>query len=381
MNKKIINHIKTRFKIEFTTSPILVFSPGRINLIGEHTDYNNGYVFPAAIDKGIVTAIQKSNDNISSVIAVDINQRYEFTLNNIQPLKNETWRNYVIGIVAEIQKTGKTISPFNLIFGGDIPLGAGLSSSAALENSIVFGLNELFELNLSKQEMIFISQKAEHNYVGVKCGIMDQYSSMFGQNNTAILLDCQSLEAKPVKLNLQDYTLLLINTNVNHSLAESVYNERRATCEKVASKLGIRSLRHANLTHLNNLKANLTASEYQKALYVIQENHRVLRAFEAINKNDTITLGKLLFESHDGLQNQYKVSCEELDFLVEHAKKSQAVIGARMMGGGFGGCTINMIETNQLEAYKKEVSNSYKQKFNNTCCFYTVKPSEGTKLI
>ena len=381
MHSKLKLKIQSRFISEFKTEPLLVFSPGRINLIGEHTDYNNGFVFPAAIDKGIVVAIQKSKSNTSSIIAFDEDEFYNFSLDSISPIKNGGWKNYALGVISEIQKTGKQIGNFNLVFGGNIPSGAGVSSSAALENSIAFALNELFNLELSKKELIYISQKAEHNYVGVKCGIMDQYASMFGIKDAAILLDCEKLEAKTVTLNLDGYSLLLINSNVKHSLAESAYNERRKTCEKVASKLNVKSLRHATLQNLISVKNGLNDDEYQKALYVIQENQRVLNAYEAILENNMQKLGNLLYDSHNGLKNQYKVSCAELDFLVEKAKSSNAVIGARMMGGGFGGCTINIAKSNLVEEFKKEIDYSYEQKFYARCSFYSVNLSEGTKLI
>jgi len=381
MNHLLVDIVKSEFLKTFNSNPLLVFSPGRINLIGEHTDYNNGYVFPAAIDKGIVTAIAKSSLETSTLIALNTDDKYEFSTNNLVPLKNGSWQNYILGVISEIQKTGKRIENFNLVFSGDIPIGAGLSSSAALENSVIFALNELFKFGLTKKEMIFISQKAEHNFVGVKCGIMDQYASMFGQKDSAILLDCENLEAKTVKLNLQDYSLLLINTNVKHSLAESAYNERRTICENVSSKLGFDSLREASSKDLSTLKESLSKSEYQKALYVVQENSRVLEAFEAVKLNDISKLGELLFASHDGLKNQYKVSCKELDFLVGFAKNSNAVIGARMMGGGFGGCTINLIKTTKIDAFKIKIASSYYNTFENNCSFYKVNLSDGTKTI
>jgi galactokinase len=373
--------IKSSFLSEFKTEPLLVFSPGRINLIGEHTDYNKGLVFPAAVDKGIVVGIQKSELNISSIIAVDEDERYDFSLNTIKPIKNSDWKNYILGVISEIQKAGKQIENFNLVFGGNIPKGAGISSSAALENSIAYAINELFNLGLTKKELIYISQKAEHNYVGVKCGIMDQYASMFGRKDKAILLDCESLEAKQVTLNLNGHSLLLVNSNVKHSLAESAYNDRRNTCEKVAIKLKVQSLRQATLPNLSTIKDVLTDDEYQKALYVFQENKRVLNAYEAILQNDLLKLGDLLYNSHNGLKNQNKVSCKELDFLVEKAKKSNAVIGARMMGGGFGGCTINIVKNHLLDNFKKDITKLYSQKFNIKCSFYTVKLSQGTRLL
>jgi len=381
MNKDLIERLKLNFETEFKTKPILTFAPGRINLIGGHTDYNDGFVFPAAIDKGIVAAIQESNTNISSLIAIDVNERHEFLLNDISPINNGGWKNYVLGIVSEIQKTGRTIKPFNLIFGGDIPRGSGLSSSAALENSVVFGLNELFQLGLSKKEMIFISQKAEHSFAGVQCGIMDQYASMFGKKHTAILLDCENMEASIVNIDLGDHEILIINTEVKHSLAESEYNERRATCEFVVSQLGINSLRSASNDGLLLIKDKISEADYKKARYVVEENNRVIQAFNAIKNNYLEQLGKLLFASHKGLKQQYNVSCNELDFLVDYAKKSSEVIGARMMGGGFGGCAINIIKKKFLEPYINDVAKAYAQKFNIDCSFYTVNLSDGTRII
>jgi len=381
MNKELIEHIKSNFKVEFKTNPLLVFSPGRINLIGEHTDYNDGFVFPAAIDKGIVAAIQKSDSKYCTVFAVDKNEKLKFLLDTIKPIENGGWRNYVLGVIAEIQKKGIHLNPFEIAFGGDIPDGAGLSSSAALENSIVFSLNEIFNLNLSKIEMIAISQKAEHNYVGVKCGIMDQYASMFGQENSALLLDCRSVKSVPYKIDFSEYQLLLINTNVKHNLSESTYNDRRSVCEKIANSLQSPTLRDASENDLLHIKDKISEEEYQKALYVIQENKRVIKASQAIQKNDFNTLGTLLYESHNGLQKQYKVSCDELDFLVERAKNYPDVLGARMMGGGFGGCTINLILKTAVPKFQKEISDSYKSTFNNACSIYTVSLSNGTQVI
>ena len=275
MNTYLYKKITNEFKANFNNEPIIIFSPGRINIIGEHTDYNDGFVFPAAIDKGIIAAISKSTNDKSSAIAVDLDQQYHFSVDIIKPIKNGSWRNYIVGVVGEIQKIGKHIGNFNIVFGGDIPNGSGMSSSAALENSVVFGINELFNLKLSKNQMIFISQKAEHNYVGVKCGIMDQYASMFGKKGSALLLDCRTLESKTYKIDFEDYKLLLINTNVKHELSESAYNERRSVCEKVSNMLGVITLRSASKSGLKSLENKISNEDYQKALYVIEENERV----------------------------------------------------------------------------------------------------------
>ncbi|HUH26925.1 galactokinase [Gelidibacter sp.] len=378
---KLINEVTISFKDQFLSEPLIVFSPGRINLIGEHTDYNEGFVFPAAIDKGIALAIQKSEVNTSKVFALNKGELYEFALDKINPIKNGDWRNYILGVVAELKVLGKTLSNFNAVFSGNIPGGAGMSSSAALENSFVFGINELFSLGLSKEEMILVSQKAEHNYAGVKCGIMDQYASMFGIEDSALLLDCRTVTSKPYEIDFKDYELMLINTNVKHDLAETAYNDRREVCENVSKLLGVVALRDATKTNLDTIKQDLSEADYQKALYVIEENNRVKKFAEAIEKDDLGTLGNLLFQSHDGLSTQYKVSCTELDFLVTKAQGSSDVIGARMMGGGFGGCTINLVRKSGTEAFKNEVSKQFKEEFGRECSIYDVKLSEGTHLI
>lgn len=381
MTDKLILNITESFKNQFNTEPQLVFSPGRINVIGEHTDYNDGFVFPAAIDKGIVAAVQKSETDQCTAFAYDLKESYTFSLEDIKPLQNGGWRNYVIGVVAEIQKQGITVPPFNITFGGNIPEGAGLSSSAALENSVVFSLNELFSLGLTKSQMILISQKAEHNFAGVNCGIMDQYASMFGKKNQALLLDCRTQEATPFHIDFKDYQLLLINTNVKHDLSEAAYNDRRHVCENVSKLLNITALRDATAADLQTIKSEISEDDYQKALFVVQENNRALEAVEAMKLNELEHLGALLFGSHDGLQNQYLVSCPELDFLVDFAKTNEYFLGARMMGGGFGGCTINIVKKSALDDIKHTVLELYNKAFGTDCSFYDVNLSDGTHII
>lgn len=381
MSSQLIKEVTSKFKSIFKTEPVVIFSPGRINIIGEHTDYNGGFVFPAAVDKGIAAAIQKSDAGHSTAIAMDLNSTIEFELDKLKPSKEESWKNYVFGVVAEIQNRNKIIGDFNIVFKGNIPAGAGMSSSAALENSVVIGLNELFDLGLTKTEMILISQKAEHNYVGVKCGIMDQYASMFGIKNYALLLDCRTIESKPYEIDFKEHQLMLINTNVKHSLSDSAYNDRRSACESVAELLKVDTLREASEEDLEKIIDKITPENYQKALYVIQEIERTQKAAKAIEKNDLETLGALIYASHNGLQHQYKVSCEELDFLVSQAKKNKKVLGARMMGGGFGGCTINLIAKSEAKAFADSVAISYKNKFNKECSVYFVELSDGTHII
>lgn len=373
--------IKDFYTNHFGGEFILVFSPGRINLIGEHTDYNDGFVFPAAIDKGIYAAIGKSSSGESTAFAMDLDESYTFSTEDSDHENTGSWKNYIIGVVEEIKKTEKNVPNFNMVFSGDIPEGSGLSSSAALENSVVFGLNELFDLQLTREDMIVISQKAEHNYVGVKCGIMDQYASMFGQKDKALLLDCRTIKSEPYPVELGNYELLLINTNVKHNLSESAYNNRRAVCENVAELLNVDALRDASEDDLKTIQSKLSKEDYNKASYVIRENSRVEKAAKVLRSKDIKQLGNLLFDTHSDLKDNYRVSCDELDFLVDKAMEAPSVIGARMMGGGFGGCTINIVLKDDKSAFIEQVTKTYKNKFNRECSIYEVKIEQGTHLL
>ncbi len=375
------NKITNAFATHFSGTPLAAFAPGRINIIGEHTDYNNGYVFPAAIDKGIIAAAQKSNHTFTKIIALDVTDELKLDLNCLEAIPNGGWKNYVIGVIAEIKKLRSELGNFNLVFGGNIPIGGGISSSAALENSIGFVINELFQLGLSKTELIKISQRADHNYVGVRSGIMDHYASMFGEKNTALLLDCSTLDSKKYQIKLDTYRFLLINTNVSHTLASSAYNERRASCERVAQALHKTSLRDVSQNDLDALKQNVPFNDFIKASFVLEENKRVHLAAEAIQNNNLELLGQLLYQSHEGLRKDYEVSCEELDYLVELTKSNDAILGSRMMGGGFGGCTINLIRADAIAHFKATTKDLYEKKFNRKCSFYEVNIGDGTRLV
>ena len=381
MNKKLATTVKKSFDSHFKTNPILVFSPGRINLIGEHTDYNDGYVFPAAINKGIVLAIQKNNSDVCEIHALNKNEIHQFKIDSIEPVKTGGWKNYVLGVISELKTLGLKTESFNAVFAGNIPEGAGLSSSAALENSFVYGLNELFDFGLTKDEMILISQRAEHNFVGVKCGIMDQFASMFGVKESAIFLDCRTLKFKSYNIDLKNYQLMLINTNVKHDLSETTYNDRRKVCENISDLLNVKALRDVSYDDLDSIKNRISDHDYQKALFVIEENNRVKQFASAISENDLNTMGSLLYESHKGLSKQYKVSCMELDFLVEATKNNPNILGARMMGGGFGGCTINLVLKSEFKKLKSELSNKYSSEFGKKCSIYDVRLSQGTDVL
>jgi len=384
-NQNLIDKIEITFKKLYNVKPVIVRSPGRINLIGEHTDYNDGFVFPAAIDKEIILAIAANTDNKIRLHAIDENDFLEIDDDQVKP-SDKRWANYLLGVVDVLEKKGFNISGFDCVFGGNIPLGAGLSSSAALENAMSFALNSLFSLGLEPDELALIGQKAEHTYAGTKCGIMDQFASMNGQKNRALLLDCRSLEYQFFPLELGKYEILLIDTKVKHELASSEYNDRRADCEQAVAKIKkrfshVESLRDVEAEVLNECKTDLTETEFKRSLYVVNEITRTLEASEALSRGDIKELGKLMYETHHGLSENYEVSCEELDFLVEKAHENEYVLGARMMGGGFGGCTINILPKVKVKEFTVFVANKYKKRFQVEPGFYDVEISDGTGLI
>lgn len=366
---------------EMTT--IATFAPGRINIIGEHTDYNNGYVLPAAIDKRAVFNFKKNNTaSTCRIHAQNADERYEFDLNDYKPLEDGGWENYVMGVIHELQKRGAELSGFDVSFDGDVPIGAGMSSSAALECGLAYGLNTLFDLGMNKWDLIKSSQMAEHNFVGIKCGIMDQFASMMGKKNQVMLLDCRDLSFDYIPFDLGDYELLLLNTNVSHSLADSAYNTRREECETAVSIIQkkypkVQSLRDVSSGMLVACEADLPEHVYRRSKHVVFENNRVLAAVEAMKNKDILGLGKLVYASHNSLQNDYDVSCPELDFLVDQTKEIPEVIGSRMMGGGFGGCTLNIVKKGFSQSVIDTITPLYKNKFNIELTPYFVRIGEG----
>ncbi len=378
------SNFKTSKNLEESSERIVkVSSPGRINLIGEHTDYNSGYVLPTAIDKATNLDLQKNGkENTCSIYSATYNTSFEFDLNNF--VKSEhSWENYILGVVNELLKLGKNLKGFNCKISSDLPIGAGISSSAALECGLAAGLNELFQLGLSKLEIVTLSQAAENNFVGSQCGIMDQYASVMSKKEHLILLDCRSLEAEFIPASFRSCKILLVNTKVSHNLAESEYNNRRKECEHALKILQqnyaeIASLRDVTLQHLNACRESLSEKEFNRVKYVLEENARVLKATEHIKSGELPEFGELMYQSHYGLKDLYEVSCEELDFLVEFTKDKNYIYGSRMMGGGFGGCTINLIEADAIEEFIEEVSAAYQSKFNITPDTITITPSQGT---
>ena len=365
------------------TSTIIVESPGRINLIGEHTDYNHGFVFPTAIDKKIHFEISKNGSKKTCrIFSETYKSWFSFNLNAITK-GADAWENYILGVADEILKIKNIDEGFDCIIKSDLPTGAGISSSAALECGLATGLNELFQLNFSKMEIVKIAQAAENNFVGSNCGIMDQFASVMSQKDHFILLDCLSLKAEFIPANLKSHKLLLINTMVSHNLAESEYNVRRIECEHALKTIRhkfpeVKTLRDVDMKLLESCKEHLSEKEYMRVLYILQENERVLNAAEAMRNGDFKELGKLMYQSHYGLKDLYEVSCKELDFLVKFSESKDFIYGSRMMGGGFGGCTINIIEEAHIKAFVKEVTNAYEKEFKCIPETITVSPGEGT---
>ena len=380
-----IKPIKNKFKELFSENPLLVRSPGRINLIGEHTDYNDGFVFPAAIDKEICFAVAKNNIGKFRFYAFNLNEGFELEVDKLA--KTETlWANYLLGVAAQYKKAGYQIKGVDCVFGGDIPMGAGLSSSAAIENGFAFALKEIFGFEVSKIDMIKMAQKAEHEYVGVMCGIMDQFASMNGKENNAIKLDCRSLNFEYANIILSDYVIVLCDTKVKHELASSEYNARRKECEagvKILQKHNreITALRDVDIELLQKYKIEFEPIVYKRCEYVVKENRRVEKAFASLQQNDMKTFGELMYLSHEGLRDEYEVSCSELDLLFTLARKSGYIIGARMMGGGFGGCTINLVKKKNIEAFSEIIKTGYVQTTGVEPEIHMVKIVDGTGLF
>ncbi len=386
-NNELVKNVLASYKSEFNQEPLLIRAPGRINLIGEHTDYNNGFVLPAAVSHAIYFAIGKSeNTDICTLISLDFDARYEFKISEMKPLEADSWQNYIMGVISEIQKTGKQVSGFNLVFSGDVPRGSGMSSSAALECGTCFGLNELFDLNIPKVDMVKISQLAEHNYAGVKCGIMDQFASMMGHDAQALLLDCKTLEYNHFPIVLNDYSLLLCNSNVTHSLASSQYNIRRQQCEEGVSALKkifpqIESLRDATMDQLKQVKPDLSEVVFLRCKYVIEENKRVESFTKALSENDLAAAGALLKKAQFAMRFEYEVTCPEIDFMADFANNHKQVLGARMMGGGFGGCTLNLIKKGAESQFVTELNTLYKKEFDKEISPIEVKISDGVSVV
>lgn len=376
MREKIAKAFKVRFGVDGT----VYASAGRINLIGEHTDYNGGFVFPGAIDKGIMAKLRANGLEKCRVYSMDLDEYVEFGLKE-EDAPKESWARYVFGVAREIQKRGGKVEGFDAVFAGNVPLGAGLSSSAALESCFAFALNDMFnENNIDKFELAKIGQSTEHNYCGVNCGIMDQFASVFGRKGNLMRLDCRSMEYEYFPFNPEDYSLVLVDSRVKHELKDSPYNKRRESCERVAKKLNLETLRDATMEMLNEVKGEISAEDFFRAKFVIEEKDRVLAVCDALEKGDYETVGKKMYETHEGLSKDYEVSCVELDFLNDVAKEV-GVTGSRIMGGGFGGCTINLVPKNIHDKFIKEVTERFNEKYGHEPKIYDVVISDGARKI
>lgn len=372
--------LRTAFIERFSSNPIFYASAGRINLIGEHTDYNGGFVFPGAIDKYIMTAININGTDKVRLYSVDMNQYTEFGLRE-EDKPAEQWACYVFGVCREVIKRGFEVKGFDAVFAGNVPLGAGLSSSAALESCFAYALNDLFNDNkISIFELALIGQSTEHNYCGVNCGIMDQFASVFGKKDCLMRLDCRSLEFKYFPFKPVGYKLVLVNSQVKHELVDSPYNKRRESCERVAKTLGVETLRDADMSMLEAAKDQISDEDYKRAVYVIGEKQRVLDVCEALEKGDYETVGQRMYETHHGLSKDYEVSCEELDFLNDVAKEC-GVTGSRIMGGGFGGCTINLVKEDLYDSFVQTAKTKFNEKYGIEPIIIDVVISDGAHKV
>ena len=385
MNEILIQNTTDFFKETFVNMPDkIVLSPGRINIIGEHIDYNDGYVLPAAINKIVCFAFEINNSNTANIKAIDLNESVLIDITKEEIVSDVVWTNYLRGVLFQLKLKGYKIGGFNCAFSSNIPIGSGLSSSAALECGFLFGINEMFNLGIKPIDIALMGQSAEH-WVGINCGIMDQFSSVMGLENKVIKIDCRTLDYTYHDADFVDYSLILFDSNVQHSLFTSEYNNRRIECDEGLRIINdnypeINSFRDCNEELLIGLKSKMTDNVFRRSLYAVKEIKRVIEACAALDKGDIKTLGKLMFETHDGLSNDYEVSCAELDYLVDLAKAEEDVIGSRLMGGGFGGCTITLVKKGRENTIKEKFTKLYADRFNIELKIYDVKVSNGTSL-
>jgi len=373
---------------EIFASPdaLLVRSPGRVNLIGEHTDYNNGFVLPAAVDKAIYLVMARRNDDDIQLFAMDLDQSYRGPVRPPLTPSALHWPNYILGVVDQLQRMGYTLGGFNCVFAGDIPLGAGMSSSAALENAVIFALNQLFGLGLDPMTMVRLSQKAENEFVGLQCGIMDMFASMFGRKDQVIRLDCQSLEYTYFPFKTEGLRILLLDTQVEHSLASSEYNVRRQQCEAGVRLIqkhhpGVKSLRDVTPDMLTAHVAPVDELIWRRCSFVVEENARVLSGTEDLLRGDLAAFGEKMYASHEGLSKKYEVSCKESDWLVEQVRGTEGVLGARQMGGGFGGCTINLVKAENIDGLVERIAPMYRAAMNRELKWYIGQIENGTSKV
>jgi galactokinase len=384
MKKKLIQNTTEHFEKLFHKQPEYIFlSPGRINIIGEHVDYNDGYVLPAAINKYVCIAISPNKNSSCKIVAKDLNEVFEFDLKDTLVSNSIMWINYILGVLQQLKEQKQFTNGFNAVFSSSVPIGSGLSSSAAVECGFAYAFNKIFDLGLTKEEIALIGQKSEHTFVGVNCGIMDQFASVFGKKNKVIKLDCNTLEYEYHKADFKKYSLLLLDSNVKHTHLTSGYNDRRNEVEQGLAIIKqhfpeVKTFRNCTSTMVLDLKEQLGETIFKRCHFVVKEIQRVQDAVNAIENSAFRTLGQLMTETHHGLSQEYEVSCEEIDFLVDAVQHEKSVLGARMMGGGFGGCSINLVEKGSENELIKKISEQYRSKFGIELKSYKVKISKGT---
>ena len=379
-----IEELKSLFKQRFGNEGVVYTSPGRINLIGEHTDYNGGFVFPGAIDSGIYACIRLNGTDKVRAYSIDKEDYREFGMNE-EDHPHLHWANYIFGVCREIIKRGYKLQGFDTVFYGNVPIGAGMSSSAALESTFAFALNELLNLGIDKFELARIGQATEHNYVGVKCGIMDQFASLFGKAGHLMRLNCATMEFEYYPFNPKGYKVVLLDTLVKHELASSAYNRRRESCENACVHIAakhpeVKYLSDSTMAMLNEIDVEIPAEDYMRAEYVIGEKQRVLDVCDALEKGDYETVGERMYGTHYGMSKLYEVSCEELDYLNDIAKEC-GVTGSRVMGGGFGGCTINLVKEDLYDAFIATAKKKFAAKFGHEPKVYDVIISDGARRL
>ncbi len=378
------NKMTRAFREKFGKEPMIVTAPGRVNLIGEHTDYNEGFVLPGAIDKKIMLAVGKNDNSRINALAMQFDELQEFSINNIKPAKG--WVNYILGVFFHIQQQTKhPLGGVDVIIDGDVPVGGGMSSSAALCSGFGLALNELFDLNLTRLDLVYIGQKTEHTFVGAKVGVMDQFASLHGKAGNLIKLDCRSMEYEYIPFDFPEHRIVMVNSMVHHSLASSEYNVRRSQCEEGVAILKkfypeIKSLRDVTVEQVEQHQRDLPPLVYKRCLYVTKEKERLLKGCELLEAGDLAGFGKLMVITHQGLSKDYEVSCPELDFLAEKAMTMKGVLGSRMMGGGFGGCTINIVEASQVQAFSDAIQEAYSKQFKKTPEIYICQIQDGAKI-
>lgn len=386
---QLIEDVTSEFNQRFAhANPLVIQSPGRVNLIGEHTDYNEGFVLPAAINRVAIMALASNGSSQVNTYSADLRKNHSFDLKKPLVKSDEGWPNYIMGAVDQLIKAGYDVQGFDLVFGANIPIGAGLSSSAAVEDGVLYGVSELFGLNVPRLDIVKMGQKTENEFVGVNCGVMDQFINVFGEENRVLKLDCRSLDYELVPFERDDLSIILCDTQVRRELASSEYNKRRKQCEKGVAFLQdkmpdktINSLRDVSLQMLEDYKNEMDPVVHKRCKYVVEENHRVLDGSDDLSRDDFNSFGKRMYASHDGLSNDYEVSCEELDVLVEEAQNIDGVYGARMMGAGFGGCTINLVEDHAVDSFTDTIIERYSDRTGKQIEVYKTSIGPGTKTL